>query len=95
MKAAKIFTVLNFVLSGILWLLAILFFALNLSRSWELWQGVGFLGVCYLPVPAIAQLLALVFAMKEQNQRLLLVNAAALLFSVGVTLFSYFVSAAY
>ena len=95
MKTAKVFTILNLALSGLFWLLGILFFVLNVSQCWELWQGVGFLSVYYLPVPAISSLLALFFSVKEKGKKLIVTNAAALVITVGVALFSYFVSANY
>ena len=95
MKTAKTFTILNLALSALFWLLGVLFFVLNVSRCWEVWQGVGFLSVYYLPVPAISSLLALFFSVKETCKRLIVTNAAALVITAGVALFSYFVSANY
>ena len=95
MKTAKTFTILNLSLSALFWLLGVLFFVLNVSRCWEIWQGVGFLSVYYLPVPAIASLLALFFAVKDKCKKLILTNAAVLVITAGVALFSYFVSANY
>ena len=95
MKTAKVFTILDLALSALFWLLGILLFVLNVSRCWELWQGIGFLTVYYLPVPTISSLLALFFSVKEKCKNLIVTNAAVLVITVGVALFSYFVSANY
>ena len=95
MKLTKSLTIVNLVLSCLFWLLGILFFILNVTRCWELWQGVGFLAICCLPAPVISGLLALGFSVKQKSKKLLATNAAALFVTVGVVLFSYFVSAQY
>ena len=95
MKLTKNLTIVNLVLSCLFWLLGVLFFIFNVTRCWELWQGVGFLGIYCLPVPVISGLLALAFSIKQKSKKLLATNAATLAITVSVTLFSYFVSAQY
>lgn len=41
-KPAKISTGSICILSGIGWLLGVLFFVLNVARRWELWQAWAF-----------------------------------------------------
>lgn len=95
MKTAKVFTILNLVLSGLFWLLGILFFVLNVSQCWELWQGVGFLSVYYLPAPLMSSLAALGVSIGTKSKKLLATNAITLAVTVGIALFSHFVSANY
>ena len=95
MKLTKSLTIANLVLSCLFWLLGILFFILNVTRCWEVWQGVGFLGIYFLPIPVISGLLALALSIRQTSKKLLATNAAALAITVSLTLFSYFVSAQY
>ena len=95
MKTAKAFTILNYILTGLFWLLGILFFALNKARCWELWQGIGFLGMYYLSIPVLSPLIALSLCIKQKAHRLVAGNLIALAVTVCVALFSYFISANY
>ena len=94
-KIAKISTVIAVSLAVVAWLLGVLFFALNVARCWEAWQGVGFLLVCYAPLPAVAQLISTVLSALARRRRLVVVNVASLIVSVGVALLTALFSVNY
>lgn len=93
MKKAKIFTIINYIFSGVLWGLGILTFLLNLLRYWELWQGVGFAFIRYAAVPIIPLIFAFVFSIKEKSRKMIILNFISLAISIGIVLFTVFVSA--
>ena len=95
MKSAKVLTGVNLILCCLFWLLGIVFFILNVTNCWELWQAIGFLGTYYLSVPVLSSLIALTFCIKQKAHRLVANNLIALAVTVGVALFSYFISANY
>ena len=91
----KVWSCVNFALSGILWVLGTLTYVLNVARCWEWWQAVGFACLCFAPIPAISQVLALVFSVKEKSKRLTLANAVTLIVTVAFILLTVLVSAVY
>ena len=93
MKKAKIFTIINYIFSGVLWGLGILTFLLNLLRYWELCQGVGFAFLRYAAVPIIPLIFAFVFSIKEKSRKMIILNFISLAISIGIVLFTVFVSA--
>lgn len=91
----KVWSCVNFVLSGILWMLGILTCVLNVARCWEWWQAVGFMFLYFVPIPAISQVLALVFSVKEKSKRLMIANTVSLIVTVAFILLTVLVSAVY
>ena len=61
-KKTKTFTVINYILSGILWLLGILTLLFNILGLCAPWHLAGFGFVFYIPIPAIFQILAITFS---------------------------------
>ena len=94
-KIAKISTIVAVSLSALAWLLGVLFFSLNVTRCWEMWQGVGFLLVCYAPVPAAVQIASAVLSVLSRQRRYMTVNAISLIISVGIALLTALVSVNY
>ena len=60
MKKAKVFTVVNYVLSAILWLLGVLTLAFNLLGLWTPWQLAGFGFMFCIPIVVISQGIAII-----------------------------------
>ncbi len=92
-KSAKVCTVINLVLSGILWLLGLLTLLFNLLGLWAPWHLAGFAFVFYIPVPILPAILSLVACWLAEKWKLLIFNAASVAVSVGFCLLTIFVSA--
>jgi hypothetical protein len=80
-KAAKIFTIINYVFLSILWLCAILTLLFNLLGLWAPWHLAGFGTLFYLPVPTLPFILATVFSIVAEERKLIVAN----FISLGVT----------
>jgi hypothetical protein len=92
MRKAKVFTIVNYVLSGILWLLGILTLLFNSLGLWGPWHFAGFCFLFYIPVPAVSQFLAIFFC-NSAEKKLTNMNSISLIISAGFILFTVFVSA--
>lgn len=91
MVKAKTITVINYVLSGILWLLGLLTLLFNVLGLWVPWHLAGFGFMFYIHIPAISQVLAL-FACYGAEKKFLRLNLFSLGISVGFVLLTLFVS---
>ena len=92
-KIAKIvFTVINYVLSSVLWLLGILTLLFNIVGLWAPWHLAGFGFVFYIPVPIIPQIIAIVFSCVEKDKKTIIMNFVSLAVSIAFVLFTIFVS---
>ena len=89
---AKVFTIINYILSGILWLLGILTLLFNILGLWALWHLAGFGFIFYVPVPVIPMLLAIVFSCIAKSTKMMILNFVSLAVSLGFVLFTIFVS---
>ena len=92
MKKAKVFTIINYALSSVLWLLGILTLLFNILGLWTPWHLAGFGFMFYIPVPAISQFLAIFFC-DALEKKFLNMNLIALAVSVGFVFLTVFVSA--
>ena len=90
---AIVLTIINYILSGILWLLGILTFLFNVLGLWVPWHLAGFGFIFYIPIPIIPLLLAIVFSCIAKNIKMMILNFASLALSVGFVVFTVFVSA--
>ena len=91
MRKATLFTIINLILSGILWLLGILTLLFNILGLWTFWQLCGFGFLFFIPVPAISELLALFYCNREEK-KLLTVNLIAFAVSLGLVLLTVGIS---
>ncbi len=91
MTKAKAFTVINYVLSAVLWLLGILTLLFNVLGHWTAWQLVGFGFMFYIPVPVISQFLAIYFC-NTAEKKLLAINLISFAISIAFVLLTVFVS---
>ena len=92
MKNAKVFTIINFVLSGFLWLLGILTLLFNILGLWTPWHLAGFAFIFYIPIAAISQLLSFVFSCIARENKLVTINSITFFISLGFLLFTILVS---
>ena len=92
MKKAKVFTAINFVASGIFWLLGILTLLFNILGSWTYWHLAGFAFVFYVPVAAFSQMLSFSLSCAAKDNKLVTVNLITFFVSVGFALLTVFVS---
>lgn len=92
MRKAKVFTVINFVLSGILWLLGILTLLFNILGLWAPWHLAGFAFIFYIPIPAISQFLAIFFC-NTTEKKLFTMNLISFGISIAFVLLTVLVSA--
>ena len=93
MKKAKVFTVINFVILGILWLLGVLTLLFNILGLWSPWHLAGYTFVFYIPFAAISQILSFVFSWEAKEKKLITINSITFFVSIGFILFTVFVSA--
>lgn len=91
MKKAKVFTIVNYVLSAIGWLLGILTLLFNILGLWTPWHLAGFGFMFYIPVPIISQFLAIFFC-NTLEKKLLTMNIISFVVSVSFVLLTVFVS---
>jgi len=91
-KTMKVFTITNYILSSILWLLGILTLLFNVLGLWAPWHLAGFGFIFYIPVPAISQILAIVFSCVEKHKKTIIMNFVSLIVSISFVLLTVFVS---
>ena len=91
-KTAKGFTVINYILSSILWLLGVLTILFNIVGLWAPWHLAGFGFIFYVPVPTISQVLAIVFFCVEKHKKTMIMNFVSLAVSISLVVFTVFVS---
>ena len=94
-KAAKAFTVINYTLSSILWLLGILTLLFNIIGLWAPWHLAGFGFLFYIPISAIPQILAIVFSCVDKNKKAIIMNFASLVISIAFVLLTVLVSSSW
>ena len=92
MSKAKLFTIINYVFSSILWLLGILTLLFNILGLWSPWHLAGFGFIFYIPIPAITQLIAFCFC-NTTEKKFLSMNLVAFAVSAGFVLLTVLVSA--
>ena len=93
MKKVKVFTIINYVLSGILWLLGVLTLLFNILGLWVPWHLAGFGFIFYIPVPAVSQFLSVIFSCSVKENKYLIMNLISFAISIGFVLLTVFVSA--
>ena len=86
-------TVVNYVMSGVLWLLGILTLLFNILGLWAPWHLAGFAFVFYIPIIVILQIIAIIFSCVAKNKKIIIMNFASLVISIAFALFTFFVSA--
>ena len=91
-NTAKGFTVINYILSSILWLLGVLTLLFNIVGLWAPWHLAGFGFIFYVPVPTISQVLAIVFSCVEKHKKTMIMNFVSLAVSISLVVFTVFVS---
>ena len=91
-KTAKGFTVINYILSSILWLLGVLTILFNIVGLWAPWHLAGFGFIFYVPVPTISQVLAIVFFCVEKHKKTMIMNFVSLAVSISFVVLTVFVS---
>lgn len=92
MGKCKVITIINYIVSGILWLLGVLTLLFNIFGLWELWQFTGFCFLLYISVPLVSQIIAIVFSCTLPSKKYIIMNLISVAVSVGVALFTLFVS---
>jgi hypothetical protein len=92
MNKAKTATAVNYILSGVLWLLALLTLVLNICGAWALWHLAGFAFFLYIPVSSLSQIITIVRCYDIEDKKALWKNVLSLLISIVVILFTVFVS---
>ena len=91
MTKAKVFTIINYVLSAIGWLLGILTLLFNILGLWDPWHLAGFGFMFYIPVPIISQFLAIFFC-NISEKKLLMLNLIPFIISISFALLTVLVS---
>ncbi len=91
-KTTKVITVINYIVSSILWLLGVLTLLFNILGLWEAWHLAGFGFILFLPYPIIAELISIVLSLAENERKLGILNIVSLGISIAFALFTVFVS---
>ena len=92
-KKSKLITLINFILSFILWLLGIFTLVFNILGLWIPWHLAGFAFIFYAPIPLVTAIISLILCYKSFNNKLFLKNLTSLLITIIFILFTMFVSA--
>ncbi len=90
---AKIFTIIEYAISGILWLLGILTLLFNILGLWGPWHLAGFAFLFFIPVPVIPLILSIIFSFISRSLRLKVANFISLGISIASVLIYFFISA--
>ena len=90
MTKAKVFTIVNYGLSAVLWLLGMLTLLFNVLGLWVPWHLAGFGFLFYIPVPAFSHFLAFHFCLSAEKKYLSM-NLISLGISVVFVLLTIFV----
>ncbi len=90
MKAAKGFTLFNYIFSSILYIFAILTLVFKLMGYWVPWNLAGYGFVLILPIAAFFNIFALVFSVVGGTGRLIRSNLIMLILSIAVFAFTAF-----
>ena len=91
-RVSKVFTVINYVTSGILWCLGVLTLLFNLFGLWAPWHLAGFGFLFFLPVALVPMLVSLVLSCVAGERKFIILNLVALAISVGFAALTFFVS---
>ena len=91
-KKSKLITIINLIISIILWLLGIFTLLFNVLGLWIPWHLAGFGFIFYTPIPLVTTIISLILCYKSFNNKLLLQNLIILLISISFILFTIFVS---
>lgn len=92
-SAAKIATIVTYVLSTILWILAILTYVFNVLGLWAPWHLAGFGFVFFIPIPLISWFVSFIKSCREGEGKLIFSNIFCAIISVALTLFTVNISA--
>ena len=92
MNKAKVFTIINFILSAVLWLLGIITLLFNILGLWTPWHLAGFAFIFCIPIAAISQFLSFAFSCIASDNKLVTINSITVFISLGFILFTIFVS---
>ena len=76
--AAKVFTIINYVLLSILWLGALVTLLFNILGLWAAWHLAGFGTLFYLPIPTVPFILSIVFSIIAKERKLIAANFISL-----------------
>ena len=87
MSKAKKLTVINYSLSAILLVLAVLLFLFNKLEHYYSWIILGYIFIILVPFNVIFIILANVHSSKENNKKLQDMNFATIIFNLVVFLF--------
>ena len=95
--SSKPVTIVNYILSGISWLLAILCLLFNILGLWEPWHLAGFGFIYYVPVSLISQIIAIIISCKAIDRwstpKYIILNILSAVITVGSIVLFWFVSA--
>lgn len=92
-NTAKRITIINYILSGILWLLGILTLMFNVLGLWAPWHLAGFGFIFYIPVPIIPAIISIVSSCSSKEIKYIIMNFVSVAVSIGFILLTVFVSA--
>lgn len=91
-NTAKRCTIVNYIFSGILWILGILTLLFNILGLWAAWHLVGFGFVFYIIFTIPPMLIAIIVSCIEKDKKMLLLNFIALVCSFILAIFTIFIS---
>ena len=91
-KTTKVFTIINYIASSVLWLLGVLTLLFNVLGLWAAWHLAGFGFIFYMFVPAISQILAIVFSCVERHKKAMILNFVSLAISIAFVFLTVFVT---
>lgn len=68
MEKIKVITMINFIINGIFWILALLFLLFNILGLWKLWNitGYGLLFYIFITMPSL--IIAIIMSIKDSSK---------------------------
>lgn len=89
---AKILTIVNSIISSILWLLGILTLLSNILDFWVLWHLSGFGFIFWAPLNLVSSIVAICNSYKVIEKKYLIANLCSLVISILFVIFTITVS---
>ena len=93
-KTAKVFTIINYVFSAILWVHCFFILFTNIVDTGipEIWEALGFLLLYYFLFPVFVQIISFIVALVKKDKKAILLNTISTIITVANLLFFFFVS---
>ena len=92
MNKKQVITIINYIINGIFWILAITFLLFDILGVWKLWNIVGYGSLLYLFITIPSLVIAIIISIKDYNKKYLILNIVASIVTIIFVIINFFVS---